>query len=101
MADLLYTVKQFLGDDRLLHIGDDLLLLYGVADDLRIRTWLTRSFRLRISVRIYMRTEIAVAFEKKIAFFCPKRYNRHIPKTRGRIHAKTATVPPDLRRTTS
>lgn len=48
-----------------------------------------------------MRTEIAAAFEKKIAFFCPKRYDRYIPKTRGRIHAKTATMPPDLRRTAS
>ena len=49
-----------------------------------------------------MRTEIAVAFEKKIAFFCPKRYNRYIPKTKGgRAHAKTATVPSDLWRTTS
>ena len=32
LADLLYTVKQFLADDRLLHIRNDLLLLYGVAD---------------------------------------------------------------------
>jgi hypothetical protein len=32
LAGLLYTVKQFLGDDRLLHIRNDLLLLYGVAD---------------------------------------------------------------------
>ena len=32
LADLLYTVKQFLGDDRLLHIRNDLLLLYGVVD---------------------------------------------------------------------
>ena len=32
LTDLLYTVKQFLGDDRLLHIRNDLLLLYGVVD---------------------------------------------------------------------
>jgi hypothetical protein len=32
LADRLYTVKQFLGDDRLLHIRNDLLLLCGVAD---------------------------------------------------------------------
>ena len=31
---LLYTVKQFLGDDWLLHIGDNLLLRYGVVDTL-------------------------------------------------------------------
>ena len=31
-AKLLYTVKQFLGDNRLLHIRNDLLLLYGVVD---------------------------------------------------------------------
>ena len=43
-----------------------------------------------------MRTEIAAAFEKNIAFFCSKRYNRYIPETRGRVHAKTAKVPSDL-----
>ena len=33
-AELLYTVKQLLGYNRLLHIGDNLLLLYGVIDSL-------------------------------------------------------------------
>lgn len=31
-AKLLHTVKQLFGYDRLLHIRNDLLLLYGVAD---------------------------------------------------------------------
>ena len=44
---------------------------------------LTCCFRLRISARIYMRTENAAAFEKNIAFFCSRRYNRYIPKTKG------------------
>ena len=29
-----------------------------------------------------MRTEIAAAFEKNIAFFCSRRYNRYMPETR-------------------
>ena len=33
-AKLLYTVKQFLGDNRLLHIRNDLLLLYGIIEAL-------------------------------------------------------------------
>ena len=32
LAKFRYTVKQFLGDDRLLHIRNDLLLLYGGVD---------------------------------------------------------------------
>ena len=35
-------------------------------------------------------------------FFCARWYNRHIPKTKEEsVHAKTATVPSDLWRTTS
>ena len=49
-----------------------------------------------------MRAEIAAAFEKNIAFSFPKCYNRYIPKTKEEsVHAKTATVPSDLWRTTS
>jgi len=33
-AKLLHTVKQLFGYDRLLHIRNDLLLLYGVVDTL-------------------------------------------------------------------
>ena len=56
----------------------------------------------RLSASIYMRAEIAAAFEKNIAFSFPKRYNRYIPKTKEEsVHAKTATVPSDLWRTTS
>ena len=72
------------------------------VDNLTTRSWLTCSLRLRISVRIYMRTEIAAAFEKNIAFSFPKCYNRYIPKTKEEsVHAKTATVPSDLWRTAS
>jgi hypothetical protein len=49
-----------------------------------------------------MRAEIAAAFEKNIAFSFSKCYNRYIPKTKEEsAHAKTATVPSDLWRTTS
>ena len=71
------------------------------VDNLTIRSWLTCSLRLRISASIYMRAEIVAAFEKNIAFFCPVCYNRYIPKTKGLIYAKTATVPSDLWCTTS
>ena len=52
--------------------------------------------------RLHMWTEIAATFEKNIAFSCLKCYNRYIPETkRGCVHAKTATMPSDLWRTTS
>ena len=67
------------------------------VDNLTIRSWLTCSFRLRISASIYMRAEIVAAFEKNIAFSCLKCYNRYIPETKGwRIYAKTVAVLSDL-----
>ena len=51
---------------------------------------------------MHTRMEIAVIFEMNIDFSCLKRYNRYIPKTKEEsVHAKTATVPSDLWRTTS
>ena len=46
---------------------------------------------------MHTRMEIAVIFEKNIAFSFPKCYNRYIPKTKEEsVRAKTATVPSDL-----
>ena len=48
------------------------------------------------------RISVTAAFEKNIAVSFPKCYNRYIPKTKEEsVHAKTATVPSDLWRTTS
>ena len=85
------------------------------VDNLTIRSWLTCSFRLRISTsstcgrklphhasantykrnQLHMWTEIAAAFEKNIAFSCLKCYNRYIPETKGGV---SMPRPPQCRR---
>ena len=65
------------------------------VDNLTIRSWLTCSLRLRISASIYMMAEIAAAFEKNIAFFCPVCYNRYIPEIKGGV---SMPRPPRCRR---
>ena len=47
------------------------------------KTAVSYTHLLRLSASIYMRAEIAAAFEKNIAFSFPKCYNRYIPKTKG------------------
>ena len=52
--------------------------------------------------QLHMRTEIAAAFEKSVLLFSAQGAIIGIyRKQRGRIHAKAATVPSDLWRTTS
>lgn len=41
--------------------------------------------------------KICIIARRSIDFFCARRYNRYIPKTKGRdIHAKAATMPSNL-----
>ena len=70
------------------------------VDNLTIRTWLTRSLRHRISASTHMRTENVAAFEKlpfsaQSAIIGIYRIQREESS-----HAKTATVPSNLWRTT-
>jgi hypothetical protein len=64
LTDLLYTVKQFLGDDRLLHIQNDLLLLYGVVD-------LLANFEAdRCTFEVYSAPGVRPIF-KNVLYSCP------------------------------
>lgn len=63
-AKLLHTVKQLFGYDRLLHIRNDLLLLYGVVD-------LLANFEAdRCTFEVYSAPGVRPIF-KNVLYSCP------------------------------